>query len=61
MNSMPCGECVNAMKCSQIVDRVFYSTSEGTIVSEVVRDMSSDHLSHNQSRYLDTGKENWHF
>lgn len=60
MNSKPCAECTNAMKYAG-VNKVFYSTSDGTIISEKVKYMKSDHLSYQQSTELQTGKRLWHF
>lgn len=60
LDSRPCAECLNAMKSAEI-HKVFYSTSNGTVISEKVKYMTSEHLSHNQIRCIDVGHKIWRF
>lgn len=45
--SKPCNQCLDALKRVGI-RKVFYSTSQGTIMEEKVVDMLSTHISHGQ-------------
>lgn len=58
--SEPCNECLNAMKFSGI-RYVFYSTHDGRICRERVRDMTFTYLSKSQQKTLVTGIKTWRF
>lgn len=60
MSSMPCAECLNAMKSAGIRN-VYYSQNQETIVKARVRDMTSHHLSRAQIFQLNIGHDNWFF
>jgi deoxycytidylate deaminase len=49
-NSKPCKHCLETLKKFNI-KTVYYSTDEGKIEMERIRDCSTDHYSHGQKRY----------
>ena len=63
MNSMPCAECLNAMKYVGI-RYVYYSAGNGLIIKSRVKTMTSPHLNHScirEAQVICAGKTEWYF
>jgi tRNA(Arg) A34 adenosine deaminase TadA len=59
-DAKPCKICLSALLCAGI-RRVYYTTNEQTLKRENLKDMTSDHLSIFQQKYLVKRCNNWYF